>query len=289
MFPALIGSKKRVLRHNQENLRGNMFFGKRKRPRERYADYEAFKHSSSVPRQRGFLSHKEGGLSYLEYKSRNRASSMSASKKPSMEKILPLNKNILLKIEKISKESKSKMNFSFATSVNDGTTDMDTATSSATAETSILANKVANQLQGMGKTHGNFKIESFSNVPHGPLTDLQKMSSKSGSFESTLPHNNKLTRAELKKKSRRYPPGYNLPQKPNHRFKLQFDDQNFMDCGNLNDFLSSSSLSSSSESEEMNESEHEGDDELTVSIRSNRVKFTYQPCFLGLPRPRSNG
>lgn len=264
MFPALIGSKKRVLRHNQENLRGNMFFGKRKRPRERYADYEAFKHSSSVPRQRGFLSHKEGGLSYLEYKSRNRASSMSTSKKPSMEKILPLNKNILLKIEKISKESKSKMNFSFVKSVSDKTNDMDTAASFSTADTPIAT---PNQHQSIGKTPGNFKIESFSNAPHGHLTDLQKMSSKSGSFESTLSHNNKLlTRAELKKKSRRYPPGYNLPQKPNHRFKLQFDDQNFMDCGNLNDFLSSSSLSSSSESEEMNESEHEGDDELTVSI-----------------------
>lgn len=47
--------------------------------------------------------------------------------------------------------------------------------------------------------------------------------------------------------------------------QLQFDDQtDFMDCGNFNDFLSSSSLSSSdSEAEETNESDHEGDDELT--------------------------
>jgi len=49
-----------------------------------------------------------------------------------------------------------------------------------------------------------------------------------------------------------------------NRLKLQFDDQSLMDCGNFNDFLSSSSLSSTdSEAEETNESDHEGDDELT--------------------------
>lgn len=259
MFPAVIGSKKRVLKHNQENLRGNLFFGKRKRPRERYADYESFKHSSSVPRQRGFLSHKEG-LSYMEYKSRNRASSMSTSKKPSMDKILPLNKNILLKIEKISKESKGKMHFSIFKSNND--TEMHTIVPTP-AESLQLKNKIASQQHSV-----QLAPESSSNLSHGNLTELQRMSTNSGSFESTLPQNNKLVaKSEHRKKSRRYPPGCNLPQKPN-RFKLQFDDQNFMDCGNLNDFLSSSSLSSSSESEEMNESEHEGDDELTVSIRS---------------------
>jgi hypothetical protein len=46
--------------------------------------------------------------------------------------------------------------------------------------------------------------------------------------------------------------------------QLQFDDQTFMDCGGLNEFLSSSSLSSSdSEAILTNESDHEGDDELT--------------------------
>lgn len=255
-----------MLKHNQENLRGNLFFGKRKRPRERYADYEGFKHSSSVPRQRGFLSHKDGGLSYTEYKSRNRASSMSASKKPSMEKILPLNKNILLKIEKISKESKGKMHFNIFKSIND--TEMDTAVPTTT-ESLQLKNRITSQHHSVQPAP-----ESSSNVSHENLTDLQRMSTKSGSFESTLPHNNKLiAKAENKKKSRRYPPGYTLPQKPNHRFKLQFDDQNFMDCGNLNDFLSSSSLSSSSDSEEMNESEHEGDDELTVSYKILRQRL----------------
>lgn len=40
-------TKKRVFKHNQENYRANLFFGKRKRPhRERYADYESYKHSN---------------------------------------------------------------------------------------------------------------------------------------------------------------------------------------------------------------------------------------------------
>lgn len=107
-------SKKRVLKHNQENFRSNLFFGKRKRPhRDRYEYYESHKHSSSVPRQRGYLSQKDG-LSYLEYKSRNRASSMSTSKgQQAMERIMPLNKSIVSKIEKISQDSRRRMSFNF--------------------------------------------------------------------------------------------------------------------------------------------------------------------------------
>lgn len=88
LFPISSTVKKRVFKHSQENFRANLFFGKRKRPhRERYADYESYKHSSSVPRHRGgFLSQKDGGLSYFEYKSRNRASSMSTSRGPVTEK-----------------------------------------------------------------------------------------------------------------------------------------------------------------------------------------------------------
>jgi G patch domain-containing protein 2 len=111
-------SKKRVLKHNQENFRTNLFFGKRKRPhRDRYEYYESHKHSSSVPRQRGYLSQKDG-LSYLEYKSRNRASSMSATKgQTNMERILPLNKSIVSKIEKISQDSRKKMSFNFTSAM----------------------------------------------------------------------------------------------------------------------------------------------------------------------------
>jgi hypothetical protein len=131
-----------------------------------------------------------------------------------------------------------------------------------------------------------------------------KLAQKSGSFESTLPtssssnitapativNNNmncNINKLEHKKKNKHYPTSYcvqipiaastasssNSTQTHHHKHKqsrrrlklqLQFDDHSFMDCSNLNDFLSSSSLSSSdSETEETNESDHEGDDELT--------------------------
>ena len=116
------------------------------------------------------------------------------------------------------------------------------------------------------------KMDTSVNAMDDSKVNLQKLSRKSGSFESALPSNNNANKLEHKKKTvRNYPTVYHshiaaLHQKHkyNRRLKLQFDDQSFMDCGNINDFLSSSSLSSTdSETEETNESDHEGDDELT--------------------------
>lgn len=123
-----------------------------------------------------------------------------------------------------------------------------------------------------------------------------KLAQKSGSFESALPSSSTTTiitaapttltmnnnfsscKIEHKKKIKHYPIGFNahIPiaatssanshshhhhkhkQRRRLKMQLQFDDQ-FMDCGNFNEFLSSSSLSSSdSETEETNESDHEG-------------------------------
>lgn len=273
IFPINVTAKKRVLKHNQDNFRSNLFFGKRKRPhRERYADYESFKHSSSVPRQRGgFLSQKDNGLSYLEYKSRNRASSMSTARGPAIEKILPLNKSIIKKIEKISQDSASKMNFSFipiapSPPVEANKFQIDAGTPIVQFH-SLFGGKDAGSKVFRSPVIND--MDTASNVTDDNKINLQKMAQKSGSFESALPSsNNKL---EQKKKMKHYPIGYHSPMasihnkhKQSRRLKLQFDDQNFMDCGNINDFLSSSSLSSSdSETEETNESDHEGDDELT--------------------------
>jgi G patch domain-containing protein 2 len=122
LFPPLTtGSgtvkKHRVLKHTcQENFRANLFFcGKRKRShRERYLDYDSQKqHSSSVPRQRDFFAPK-GSASYLEYRNRNRGVYSGCSKP--CERIMPLNKTIVSKIEKISQDSRNKINFHFATS-----------------------------------------------------------------------------------------------------------------------------------------------------------------------------
>ncbi|KAG5682438.1 hypothetical protein PVAND_011790 [Polypedilum vanderplanki] len=326
-------TKKRVLKHNQENFRANLFFGKRKRPhRDRYEYYESHKHSSSVPRQRGYLSQKDG-LSYLEYKSRNRASSMSTAKsshgQTAMEKILPLNKSIVSKIEKISQDSRSKMNFNF-TSMQPVGSSSDQIDSSAPVvhfqscyggdlRSEVIRNPIAQSSD----------MDMSTNVTDDVKISLQKMTQKSGSFESALPTSNIITQGSSssiiqsipstivtatnntatlssahltncinssnnsKKKVKHSPmSGYlsfaaasttshpsshhnhhhthNLHLNHKHKqsrrkMQLQFDDQtDFMDCGNINDFLSSSSLSSSdSEAEETNESDHEGDDELT--------------------------
>uniref|UniRef100_A0A182VWE9 Uncharacterized protein n=1 Tax=Anopheles minimus TaxID=112268 RepID=A0A182VWE9_9DIPT len=105
LFPVAGTVKKRVFKHSAcpDSFRSTMFFcGKRKRSqRDRSGlDYDFCKqHSSSVPRQREFFGPK--GSSYSEYKSRNRAASFSASMMK-CERILPLNKTVVSKIERIS-------------------------------------------------------------------------------------------------------------------------------------------------------------------------------------------
>uniref|UniRef100_A0A182IS63 Uncharacterized protein n=1 Tax=Anopheles atroparvus TaxID=41427 RepID=A0A182IS63_ANOAO len=105
IFPVAGTVKKRVFKHSAcpESFRSTMFIcGKRKRgQRDRGGfDYDFCKqHSSSVPRQREFFGPKVS--SYSEYKSRNRAASFSASMMK-CERILPLNKTVVSKIERIS-------------------------------------------------------------------------------------------------------------------------------------------------------------------------------------------
>lgn len=263
IFPITGTVKKRVLKHAcQENFRA-FFCGKRKRPhREKYMDYDGHKHSSSVPRQRSnFLSHKDGGHSYLEYKSRNRASSMSAGKP--VEKIMPLNKSIVSKIEKISADTRSKINFNFTSGeLGSGSTGIIRFESQPA---SVLMHQPQQQLDLMQQQGIAGFSRTFDEVENDEnKANHQKMAQKSGSFESALPSSK-----DGKRKSKHYM-GIGYPHKNKHskrremKMQLQFDDQTFMDCGNLNDFLSSSSLSSSdSEPVLTNESDHEGDDELT--------------------------
>uniref|UniRef100_A0A6B2ECC8 Uncharacterized protein n=1 Tax=Phlebotomus kandelakii TaxID=1109342 RepID=A0A6B2ECC8_9DIPT len=199
LFPGAI--KKRVLRHVcQENFRANLYFcGKRKRShRDRCTEYDHKQHSSSVPRQRDVLIQR---YSYLEFKSRSRQAGRP------FEKIQPLNKTIVSKIEKISQES------------------------SVAAATATLASMVESRVAEPAVTEDEDTMKS----------------------------------AECSA----FPPPHQTPEAPRRRKKeymkmqLQFDDPNFMDCS-LSEFLSSSSLSSSdSEAAATNESDHEGDDELT--------------------------
>lgn len=234
IFPMVGAVKKRVFKHtSQENFKANLFFcGKRKRShRDRYFE----QHSSSVPRQRDLFTPKN---SYSEYRSRNRSFS-----KP-CEKILPLNKTIVSKIEKISQDTKNKISgFQFL----------------------CLQDRDVTQ-PAMKDTNNLFKSHATSQQQHQQVDgdkSAYKMAPKSGSFESTfttpeaqksVASNDTVTEHHHKKSSKRM----------QMKMQLQFEDSTIMD-GLANEFLSSSSMSSSSDSEaaETNESDREGDDELT--------------------------
>lgn len=295
MFP-LTGSsvKKRVMKHtNQENFRAGLFFcGKRKRShRDRYHDYDHYRlHSSSVPRQREFFTPKNS------YFSRNR----NVYAKP-CERILPLNKNIVSKIEKISQESlhsggtmgfspgivtanddKNATGFTFA-SVAAAATGSAHLNHQHSPDAQMLSNEAAVDVTPFQATT-SFQAKSLS-IDDASGVNSHKMPQKSGSFDSpfnvqdsatvhtvqpvtaTVVHTAslKLTKENVRKShgSSRHSNHKRKQSKRSH-LKQVFHEQNGMDCGNLNDFLSSSSLSSSdSEAGETNESDREGDDELT--------------------------
>lgn len=220
LFPGAI--KKRVLRHVcQENFRANLYFcGKRKRShRDRCAEYEHKQHSSSVPRQRDVFIPR---YSYLEFKSRNR----QFGGRP-FEKIQPLNKTIVSKIEKISQES------STATATVTLASMVDAGTSTHSRLGSLLAEPAVTEDEDTMKGAEMASTSTF--VPPQHLMPIEPA--------TTQPRRGR--------------------KKEYMKMQLQFDDPNFMDCS-LSEFLSSSSLSSSdSEAAATNESDHEGDDELT--------------------------
>lgn len=298
LYPIVSNSvKKRVMKHtSQENFRANLFFcGKRKRShRDRYHDYEHYRlHSSSVPRQRDFFTPKN---SYLEYKNRNRA---SYSKQ--CERILPLNKTIISKIEKISQDSSSKGDGVTSADTNrpilgfqfDSTCLSERSNATESPEIRIPSRVFTLQADDVYKCSALGAVTAVTATLHATqlsavTSDIGqnqlKLATKSGSFESTFGASTappptssidiakglptKLGSTSAKDGSRRHHTHSHHKQKQSKRLQmkmqLQFDDPNGMDCGNLNDFLSSSSLSSSdSEAAETNESDREGDDELT--------------------------
>lgn len=284
--------RRRVLKHTcPENFRAGLFFcGKRKRShRDRYHDYDHYRvHSSSVPRQREYFTPRN---TYLEYRNRNR----SAYAKP-CERILPLTKTIVSKIEKIAQDSAGSgvgfatvakndvlRGFTFGSnhSANGGDSNglhmQHAQPSSVCAAVAIAA--AESQPIGMQPLNKSASVDD-------PLREPQnKMPQKSGSFDAAIMSHDstttyatpQLTAAEFTTAKPTKEAGSRKGSKaPHHKRKqskrrqiqmqIQFGNPmgDGMDCGSLNDFLSSSSLSSSdSEGGETNESDREGDDELT--------------------------
>lgn len=245
--------------------RASIFFcGKRKRShRDRYYDHDSRFHSSSVPRQRDLFVSKG---SYFEYRTRNRNSHSKQC-----ERILPLNKSIISKIEKISQESSvvrpSHKGFPFNSSClaeRNFHTD--------TSEIRIPSNVFKPQVQPA--------IDIVNRVEPSP-TISRLTAQKSGSFESTfdsyecngITHTNNRSNVDSPVAlasissinisdylaNQRKTKSKQTKRQHLKKLQLQFEDTNGMDCVGINDFLSSSSLSSSdSEAAATNESDREG-------------------------------
>ncbi|XP_055540976.1 uncharacterized protein LOC129727299 isoform X2 [Wyeomyia smithii] len=272
IFPAIL--KKRAFNH--ENLRANLIFcGKRKRShRDRYVDYESYKqHSNSVPRQRDLFAPKS--LSYLECKGRNRAASFTSG--------VSFNKNIISKIEKMSQERNLKLCFQFSTPFNKKTDSPDGSIEESSNKQEMLHPPICNitctselpaveaHVQNISKLEGNSQANPV----------LTTDNRKSTGFESTSSclirqaGNKHNTKSNKVKQSRRQ-----------EQMLLQYDDR--MSCPNMNELLSSSSLSSSdSEAINTNESDHEGDDELTDwPGNEGMITFTSKNDFRKLNKTR---
>lgn len=247
IFPVIV--KKRAFNH--ENLRGNLFFcGKRKRShRDRYFDFESYKqHSSSLPRQRDLFSPKSS--SYLEGKSRNRASSFSSG--------VTLNRSIISKIEKMSQSSERnlKLCFQFSTPSSKKVDLVDAPVIEVHSRVDTMCCSSENEVSAKNTQMFPSNVQALSFQTDDSSTSqatTHPITQKASSFE---PGSDIQTRRKRTSKS------HKIKHSQKHEMmQVQFDDR--MTC-NMNDLLSSSSLSSSdSEAVNTNESDHEGDDELT--------------------------
>lgn len=262
-----------------------MFCGKRKRShRDRYQDYEHYRlHSSSVPRQRDLFNQKN---SYFEYRNRGRHA------RP-CERILPLNQTIVSKIEKISQDSQAATRLNNCDKATGGIIGFPFNSSCLvdrnyrleSSEITIPNNVFKPQerpsiapscgydthsgsmTQKSNSFDSSFGVKEFTNV--FPIdNDANASATSSSTVVKPIPlrNNKEFTTAQRKCPSNTKPKHHSKRHRI-RKMQLQFDDPNGMDCAGLNDFLSSSSLSSSdSEAAITNESDREGDlgdDELT--------------------------
>lgn len=245
--------RKRVLKPDP-NSRSQLFFcGKRKRSnRDRYHEHD---HSSSMPRHNNHLD---------EYRMRPR--SFSSTSKPHSDRLLPLNKGLLSKIERISQQQKTET----------------ATTSSAAMELLTLSggSSVQQQQQADGTSSATIEQDTATSFCN---TDGETQNSTGMFVPSPLMANDDMN--ETIEETLSMPQMSQvrvMPQQQqqennfrNHRKKnsghhnrrrfLQFTvDQHSMDCEELNDFSSSSLSSSDSEDNHAaNDTDREGDDELT--------------------------
>ncbi|KAM8719084.1 hypothetical protein ACLKA7_011745 [Drosophila subpalustris] len=257
--------RKRVLKTDSSN-RSNLFFcGKRKRSnRDRYNEHEqragglgtgtcsgsSKLHSSSMPR-----------YTHMEEYHRMRPRSYSSTSKPHSDRLLPLNKGLLSKINRIAQSHQSQKT--------DNTSNMEQGLAQCCQG---LPNSDAAELQqeinecAAAAVAGDCSMETLV-----PVSDIESLLNTPNNALQQLPlenagadyhaHRNKSHHGSIH--------GHGASKAHRRRRFCQTPQPlhvQSMDCSELYDFFSSSSLSSSSDSEDghrRHDTDREGDDELT--------------------------
>ncbi|XP_073834696.1 uncharacterized protein [Musca autumnalis] len=235
--PGTLSMRKRGLKPDV-NSRQMFFCGKRKRSnRDRYQEQD---HSSSMPRHNCHLE---------EYSMRPR--SFSSTSKPHSDRLLPLNKGLLSKIERISQQQQK----SEAAAKSTQNESMDKSTFDSTLP--VVDSETRDSGKSIGSTSTIADVSPAFCMSQDTPADQMFGSVKETPFfiHSNIMAQQQETNFQIHRKKRSA--GHH-----HRRRVLQFAvDQHSMDC---EDFNSSSSLSSSdSDDHAVNDTDREGDDELT--------------------------
>ncbi|XP_016948781.1 uncharacterized protein LOC108023670 [Drosophila biarmipes] len=258
--------RKRLLKADPTGHRSHLFFcGKRKRSnRDRYHEQDTVK-LYAIPHSQLDEQHLQ---QHHHHQQRMRPRSYSSTSKPLSDRLLPLNKGLLSKINRMAAQGQQA-----TPTQKTENKDMDLknhqpgGTGGAGQEMEELPEQkdVAKELPPPSGEATSANTNSFSMDTIVPVTDIDAL------LLSTLP-----AAPPLRKKTHGQVPGHSSSSKAPRRRRfqtlpqppLQFQAQS-MDCSELYDFLSSSSLSSSSDSEaevgghRRHDTDREGDDELT--------------------------
>lgn len=266
--------RKRVLKAADCPNRSNLFFcGKRKRSnRDRYHEHEQAAvasgsgtgigicsgssklHSSSMPR-----------YTHMEEYQRMRPRSYSSTSKPHSERLLPLNKGLLSKINRIAQSQTQSQQ---AQKTDNTTSNMEQGLDTPQEQTTLpgsgnqqlklnettAASSAAAAAAAAASAVGNFSMETLV-----PVSDIESLLNTSNKTPQPLPLENIGADYHAHRKKSHH-------SSKAHRRRRYYQTPQSMDCGDLYDFLSSSSLSSSSDSEDshrLHDTDREGDDELT--------------------------
>ncbi|XP_030564737.1 uncharacterized protein LOC115765360 isoform X1 [Drosophila novamexicana] len=270
--------RKRVLKMDSGN-RSNLFFcGKRKRSnRDRYHEHDqeagvpfggggcsgeggsgsSKLHSSSMPR-----------YTHIEEYHRMRPRSYSSTSKPHSDRLLPLNKGLLSKINRIAQTQTETQR----AQKTDNTSNMEEEglehEQAETQPQTAAANPHLELVESAASTAG---LGVFSMETLVPVSDIETLLNTSDKLPLQLSLDCAVADYHAHRQKSHYGHMHGSGSTKAHRRRrfcqtpqpLQVQS---MDCTELYDFFSSSSLSSSSDSEDghrLHDTDREGDDELT--------------------------